>query len=285
MLKFINSAILLIVTLISLPGVCSAESVRAYKRIISITPATTEILFELGLDDSVIAVSSYCAWPVQAKHKEKIGSFSNPNIEKIIMLKPDLVLLTGMEQENFQAILSSIGIEYISVDPKDIDDLMYSIEKIGFITGTEKKAKAINENIRNALKEIQVSVSGRPASEMPRVYMEIWHDPVMSPGSESFVDDMIQSAGGINITADLKRAYSRVDPEQIISRNPDKIILAYMKPDIWVKENFRNRPGWSGMKAVKAGNIYAAMDPDIILRPGPRVAQGLIELHKIFYEK
>jgi iron complex transport system substrate-binding protein len=255
------------------------------ERIISLTPATTEILFALGLDDKIIAVSSYCTWPARAKEKEKIGSFSNPNIEKIITLKPDLVMVTGMEQENIRSLLSSLGIKYISVEPKDIDELMSSIEQIGIITGSLTKAKTINKEIRDVLETIQIAVSETGDYPKPRVYMEIWHDPIMSPGRGSFVNDMITRAGGVNITSDIRRSYSRIDPEQIIFRNPEKIILAYMKPDIWVRENFSNRPGWRDIQAVKEKKIYTGIDPDIILRPGPRVSQGLTELHRVFYEK
>jgi iron complex transport system substrate-binding protein len=279
----IKSRLLLVIVFLLISTNTWAE--KAYpKRIISLTPATTEILFALGLDDEIIAVSSYCTRPLAAIKKEKIGSFSNPNIEKIIKLKPDIVLITGMEQEGLKQILSSIGIEYINVDPKDIDELMSSIEKLGAVTGRSYRARVINDKIRNALKEIEKSISAVSPSVRPRIYMEIWHDPIMSPGANSFVNDMIERVGGINITSDLRRSYSRIDPEQVIFRNPDRIILAYMKSDDWVKENFSNRLGWQGINAVRAGRIYADIDPDIILRPGPGIAQGLLELHERFYE-
>jgi iron complex transport system substrate-binding protein len=281
-IKHIIAVILLVVATVSTG---SAEDKAYPKRIISLTPASTEILFALGLDNRIIAVSSYCQWPKQAKLKQKIGSFSNPNIEKIIRLKPDLVLVTGMEQKNLQIILASLGIDYISVDPKNIDELINTIEQIGVITGAMQRAADINSNIKKTVGRIDIWVSKVDIPERPSVYVEIWHDPIMSPGKNSFLDDMIEKAGGINITSDLKRAYSRIDPEQIIYRNPEKIVLAYMKPDTWIKENFAIRPGWLGIKAVKTGNIYSGIDPDIILRPGPRAAEGLMELYRVFYEK
>ena len=280
MLKHI---IVIIISMIATVSAGFAEEVNP-KRIISLTPATTEILFALGLDDEIIAVSSFCSWPLKAGEKTKAGSFSSPNIEKIISLKPDLVFVTGMEQENISTMLSGLGIKYISVDPKNIDELMYSIEKIGEITGKINEAKGINRNIKNVLSEIDKFVSGKTFSEKPHVYMEIWHDPIMSPGKGSFVDDMIKRAGGISVTSDLRRSYSRIDPEVVISRNPDRIILAYMKSDKWVRDNFSKRLGWQNIDAVKLDKIYTCINPDIILRPGPRVAQGLMELHERFYE-
>jgi iron complex transport system substrate-binding protein len=254
------------------------------QRIISLTPATTEILFALGLDHEIVAVSSFCTWPPRAAEKEKAGSFSSPNIEKIISLKPDLVLVTGMEQARLALILHGLGIDYVSVDPKSIDELTDSIALIGSLTGRMPEAAAINAGIKKAIDQIRVSIGARSHDARPRIYMEIWYDPVMCPGLGSFVDDMIRHAGGINITSGLKRSYSRIDPEQIILKNPDKIVLAYMKPDSWIKNNVSNRLGWQDMRAVRYGRIYADIDPDIILRPGPRVTQGLKKLYEIFYE-
>jgi iron complex transport system substrate-binding protein len=276
-------SLIIITIILSVAMGSTAEEVYP-KRIISLTPATTEILFALDLDDEIIAVSSFCSWPLKAREKTRAGSFSNPNIEKIISLKPDIVFVTGMEQENISAMLSGLGIRYISVDPKNIDELMDSIEKIGRIMGKAKQAKEINNNIKDVLTGIHRFVSKRAFSEKPHVYMEIWHDPIMSPGKGSFVDDMIKRAGGINVTSDLRRSYSRIDPEVVIYRNPDRIILAYMKSDKWVQDNFSKRLGWQNIDAVKLDKIYTCINPDIILRPGPRVAQGLMELHERFYE-
>ncbi len=265
-------------------GCAVAADILPKMRIISLTPATTEILFELGLDKEIVGVSSYCTWPVKARSKEKVGSFSNPNIEKIIMLKPDLVILTGMEQEYIKDILSRLNIKYINVDPANINELILSIEELGSVTGTSFQAKVLADNIRSVMNRLKRMNYNVLRSERPKVYMEIWHDPIMCPGKNSFVDDMIEAAGGINITADLNRSYSRIDPEQVILRDPDMIILAYMKPDDWVEKIFAKRLGWEDVSAIKEGNIFTDINPDIILRPGPRVASGLIELHKRFYE-
>jgi len=264
-------------------GYAAADTSPAM-RIISLTPATTEILFELGLDKEIVGVSSYCTWPDKARNKEKVGSFSNPNIEKIIMLKPDLVILTGMEQEYIKDILSSLKIRYINVDPANLSELISSIEELGSVTGANFKAKALADSIRFVISRLKRFNSNISVPEKPKIYMEIWHDPIMCPGKNSFVDDMIEAAGGINITADLNRSYSRIDPEQVILRDPDMIILAYMKPDDWVEKTFVKRLGWEDVSAIKKRRVYTDINPDIILRPGPRVAKGLVELHKRFYE-
>ena len=281
--RFIKLYIILVL-LCAISGYVVASDALPTMRIISLTPATTEILFELGLDKEIVGVSSYCTWPVKARAKERVGSFSNPNIEKIIMLKPDLVILTGMEQEHIKDIFSRLNIKYINVDPANLSELISSIEELGNATGTVSQAKILANSIRSVISRLKKFNSSIPGLKKPKIYMEIWHDPIMCPGRNSFVDDMIETAGGVNITADLNRSYSRIDPEQVILRNPDIIILAYMKPDDWVEQTFAKRLGWEDVNAIKERNIYTDINPDIILRPGPRVINGLIELHKRFYE-
>ena len=261
-----------------------AKEGKTYERIISLTPATTEILFELGLDEEIAGVSTFCNYPEEAKDKEKVGSFSNPNIEKIIMLKPDLVILTGMEQAEIKGILKKCNIDYIVSYPKSINDLLESIERIGILLSREYQSRKLIKKIKNTVSNIQSKIKNIALSERPKVYIEIWHDPIMSAGANSFVNDMIELAGGVNVTSSLKRAYSKIDPEHIIYNNPDVVILAYMKNDQWVKNEFQKRVGWSSVSAIEKERVYADIDPDLILRPGPRIGEGLIELYMRLYE-
>jgi iron complex transport system substrate-binding protein len=280
-MKILNRVIIIasILFLVVTPCVNSIHQPKA--RIISLTPASTEILFALGLDKEIIGVSSFCNWPKEAQLKEKVGSFSSPNIEKIIILKPDLVVITGLEQEFLKNILSKLGIEHYVVDPADIIGLIKNIEELGDITDRRHQAQSIINGIRDTINEI-----GRKTAKKskPKVYVEIWHDPIMTIGDASFVSDMVKNAGGINVTGDLKRPFSKIDPEEVIFKNPDLVLLTYMKPDAWVRERFKKRLGWDSVAAVKDDRIYTDINADIILRPGPRIREGLIELYKRFYE-
>ncbi|MFC1808439.1 ABC transporter substrate-binding protein [Candidatus Omnitrophota bacterium] len=262
----------------------ASSATQPKTRIISLTPASTEILFALGLDKEIIGVSSYCNYPKEAQAKEKVGSFSSPNIEKIILLKPDLVILTGMEQAYLKSILSSLKIDYVSVDPTNLEELIDSLKEVGELTGRQRQAEVLARRIETAIRAIQESLLKIPHNKQPNVYVEMWHDPIMSIGGNSFLGDMIEKAGGRNITYDLKRSFSKINPEVVVERNPDIIILAYMKPTEWLKTSFYNRLGFSGVNAIKNKRVYTDINPDIVLRPGPRVAEGLIELHKRFYE-
>ena len=261
-----------------------SKEAKSYNRIISLTPATTEILFELGLDEEIAGVSTFCNFPKAAKGKEKVGSFSNPNIEKIIMLKPDLVILTGMEQAEIKSILKKCNIDYIVSYPKSINDLLKSIKRIGTVLSRERQSRKLIKKINGTVSRIEDKIKNITLSKRPKAYIEIWHDPIMSAGSNSFVNDMIELAGGVNVANSLKRAYSKIDPEHIIYNNPDVVILAYMKNDRWVKNEFSNRVGWSSVSAIENKRVYADIDPDLILRPGPRIGEGLIELYMRLYE-
>jgi iron complex transport system substrate-binding protein len=190
-----------------------------------------------------------------------------------------------MEQAYIKNILSSLKIKHITVDPSSIEELLESIRKIGRITAKTQEANALTADIKTAIKVIGSKFQDIPEAKRPSVYVEIWHDPIMSVGRSSFIDDMVRKAGGKNVTSDLKRCYSRVDAETIIWRDPDVIILTYMKNNIWIKKEFERRLGWKKITAVKNNRVFSDIDPDLIIRPGPRIKEGLQELYKRFYEE
>ncbi|MDD5738094.1 MAG: adenosylcobinamide-GDP ribazoletransferase, partial [Candidatus Omnitrophica bacterium] len=160
-------------------------------RIVSITPATTEIACALGLEKELVGVSTFCDYPPSVKNKEKIGSFSDPNIEKIIMLKPDAVLATGLEQAQAVEKMKKLGLNVIPVEPGDFEGLFRSVTEIGKACGKEKRASELVRDMRRSLDSLRGKVSGIGASLRPKVYFEIWNDPIMTAGKGSFIDEMI----------------------------------------------------------------------------------------------
>lgn len=253
-------------------------------RIISIAPSTTEIACALGLKDNLIGVSTWCDYPPEVKDKEKVGSFSEPNLEKILSLKPDLVLATGLEQARAVEELKKFNIKVILVDPSNFAELFSSIEEIGKIAGKDSEAAALVQDMKSSITKISQEVNSRNPVEKPKVYVEIWHDPIMVAGKGSFIDEMITLAGGVNIAYDTARPFSQFSPELVIERNPDVIILGYMNIGISAKEAISKRLGWRNINAVKNGRVYDDIDSDLLFRPGPRLASGLEELHKRLYK-
>jgi len=251
-------------------------------RIISLAPATTEILFALGLDKEIVGVSEFCNYPDGAKAKQRIGTFSQPNIEKILSLKPDLIVCTGLEQAPAIAKLRQLNLNIFVSDPKSINELFISIREIGRLTEKVKEAEVLIGKMTYRIKEVNSRVSKIPQSERQKVFIEIWHSPLTTVGAGSFINELITLAGGINITADLKSAYSTVAQEVVLKRNPDCIILAYMG-NLSPVEQVITRPGWNNITAVKNKRVYNDIDPDSLLRPGPRIVEALEGLNKKIY--
>jgi iron complex transport system substrate-binding protein len=265
---------------------CSQGSVYAEKnlRIVSLAPSITEILFALGLGEDIVGVSSHCNYPQEALAKEKIGSFSHPSIEKIINLRPDLILLTGLEQQLIAEKLKKLKLNFLLVYPSNIEGLLSSIRKIGKATGSEDKAGHLINEINRGLNELKEKVGQIPQDNRKTVFIELWYNPIITAGGGSFVNELIELAGGINIVSDTPRAYSMVSPELVISRNPDCIILGYMERVSFGKQRINARIGWENISAVKNDKIFNNIDPDLILRPGPRCIQGAREIYRRLYE-
>ena len=252
-------------------------------RIISLAPSTTEILFALGLDEEVVGVSEFCNYPPKALSKEKVGTFSQPNIEKILSLKPDIIFCTGLEQAPLAENLKKLKLNVIVSDPSNINSLLVSIAEIGKLTNKENQAELLIKYMEERINETKLLVANIPKEKRQKVFIEIWHNPLSTAGKGSFINELIELAGGNNIAYDLKTAYGSFSPELVIKRNPDCIILAYMGKDD-SKDELKSRAGWNKIAAVKNNRVYGDINPDILLRPGPRITEGLREIYKKLYE-
>ena len=253
-------------------------------RIVSLAPATTEILFSLGLDDQIVGVSSYCNYPPQAQLKEKVGSFSSPSMEKILSLKPDIVFCTGLEQAPAVRELKNLNLKVYVSNPVNLEGLFRSIEDIGSLTRKEKEARALINKMKSDIAEVKLSVSAIPQEKKQKVFIEIWSEPLTTAGEGSFIDELITLAGGINVAHDTRRPYSYFSAEELIKRNPDCIILGYMQEEAPAKAMERLM-GWKDISAVKNNRVYNDINPDLFLRPGPRLTEGLKEIYKRLYKK
>lgn len=261
-----------------------AASSLAAPRYISLAPSTTEILFALGLDEEIIGVSVYCNYPLQANDKAKVGDFSRPNIEKIIFLKPDYIFCTGLEQAPVIAQLKQLNFNIYVADPVSIVELFKTIKDIGKITHKEEAALLLIEMMQNKINVVVSKVNLIPLNKRIKVFVEIWHEPLMTAAKGSFVDELITLAGGINVAHNLIRPYCNFSAEKVINLNPQCIILAYMDSQVPLKL-IKQRFGWDRISAVKNGRVFNDIDSDTLLRPGPRITQGLEEIYKRLYPK
>jgi iron complex transport system substrate-binding protein len=251
-------------------------------RIISLTPATTEILFALGLDKEIIGVSTFCDYPKAALSKERVGTFSQANVEKILFLRPTIVFCTGLEQTPLVSEFKQLGLKVYVCDPSNLKELFTCIREMGALTGKEKEAAALVAAMQAGLHEINAKVNKVALNKRPKIFVEIWNVPLMSVGRTSFVDELITLAGGTNIAGDMPRPYSYFSSEQVLKRDPDIIFVTHMtrgEPLSLLKSRF----GWDKITAVKNKRVYNDIDPDILLRPGPRLIEGLQEIAKRLY--
>ncbi|WP_213974040.1 ABC transporter substrate-binding protein [Tepidanaerobacter acetatoxydans] len=251
------------------------------ERIISLAPSNTEILFTLGLEDRIVGVTDFCDYPEAAKSKEKIGGFSEPNIEKIISLQPDLILATSMHQKPVEE-LEKLNVPSVVLDPKDFEDVFTSIEIIGKATGVDDKAAAVVGDLKARVKDVDDKVIKLTEDERPKVYYEIWPSPITTAGPGTFVNDIIQRAGGENIAKDAKKAYPQYSQEMIVAKNPDIIIFSHHGSSNQSAEDILNRQGWESIEAIKNNKVFY-VEENLVQRATPRLVDGLEQLAEMMH--
>lgn len=246
-------------------------------KIVSLSPSNTEILFALGLDDKIVGVDDFSDYPKEALDKEKVGGFSKPNIEKIVALDPDLVLSVASMQADAVTELKRLKINVFALESQNIADIVSAIEKVGKITGSDSEAKRVADKITAKIEEVQSRTKDIKKSERPKVFFELYNDPLMSAGSATFIGDMISIAGGRNIAAPSKEAYPQFSLETLVNEDPQVYLAA--SGSMTDPGDLINRPGWESLTAVKDGKVFV-LDENLINRPGPRVVEGLEQVAK-----
>jgi len=235
------------------------------KRIVSLAPSITESLYQLGADEALIAVTSYCNYPPQAKTKEIIGTIIGPNIEKIYSLSPDLVLANnGINRSQTIEKLKSLGLRVVALDECDnFGDIIKSFIQLGKLIDREQEVKAIIKKVEAEVKSINQRLKTLPRV---RVFWEVGARPLVSVGPQSFTNEFTRYSGGINIFNDTPGKHPRVSREEVLKRNPDVIMLVTMgdvterEKEYWKK--------FKDLKAAKFDRIYI-IDADKVCRPTP----------------
>ena len=251
------------------------------QRIVSHVPSITETLFALGLGERVVGVSDYCDYPEEAKLKPSVGDYFNPSIERIVALEPDLVLTDG-HSESIKG-LEALGITFFAIDPQDIDGILEDIELLGKITGVERKAKALVSDMNGSLAQVVSHVENAPKVRVFYVFDATDLNNPWTAGPGSFVDSLITMAGGENIAAQAQGAWVQFSIEQLVSSDPEIIMIdASMGTAVVSEEELRAHPAWQGVTAVKQDRIYT-IDGDLVNRSGPRIIQGLEEMAEIIH--
>ncbi len=262
---------------------CYREKKEAFRlkfpqRIVSLAPGFTETLIDLGLKEKIVGVTTSSDYLKEIKDVERIGFYMKPSLEKIVSLSPDLVLATNyVGQRQTIKALRKLGIAVEIFEEKGIEGLFLKVRRIGEICGVRERANILIQRMQKRIGQVRTKSSslGRP-----RVYVETGYNPLFTCGKGSFIDELIEIAGGENIGHNINKPYPRVSAEFIISKNPEVIILPYMGRG-YGKETLKRRNGWQKISAVLNDRIYDDIGPQIITIPAPNlILKGLPELAK-----
>ncbi len=252
---------------------------RTPLRIISLAPSITETLYAVEVGERVVGVDDFSDYPEEVGAKPRIGSYLNPDLEKIVALKPDLILASDITPLEMVLDLEQRGLTVFVLAPKTLREVIHDIRLVGLITGNADKANAVAGKLEQRINAVTSKISNSSAYR-PKVYLEYY--PYWTFGPGSFGHDLILMAGGRNLAEGAVAAYPQVSDEFIVGSNPEIIIFTVGPHAKTTIEDIEDRPGWRNTEAVRSGRIYT-IDDDILSRPGPRLVDALEQLAKTFH--
>ncbi len=235
------------------------------KRIVSLLPSLTETVCALGACSRLVGVDRYSNHPAQMRQLPQLGGGIDPNIEAIVALKPDVVLMAGSGRGIER--LETLGLKVLALEPKDIADMRRVFELLARMLETPDAARhwqAIDAGITDAARSLPAS------ARRARVYFEASRGPYAA-GPRSFIGEMLQRLGVVNIIPGELGAFPLISPEFVVRADPDVILITES-----AAQELALRPGWAGMRAMRAGRvcIFTPEQGDVLVRPGPRMAEA-----------
>ncbi len=255
---------------------CFAPAVLAAppKRIVSLSPGTTEMLFALGLGKYVVGDTVYCDYPAAAKTIAKVGDV-NTSYEKVLALRPDLIVADSTANARAIARLTALHQPVLAVAPTSLSAVETSLRQIGARTGTGREANAIVAQMEHKAR-LAAQIAAADKRPRPRVLIVIQVGPLWTAGGGTFMDDLVTRAGGVNI-GQAVRGYGPFSKEEVLAKSPDVIL-----GDPSVAPAFRADALLSHLAAVRSGRVYS-LPPDLTSRPGPRLADGLVRVARALH--
>jgi iron complex transport system substrate-binding protein len=246
----------------------AVQLMSAPRRVVSLAPNLTEIVFLLGQEERLVGVTRYCNYPPRAALLPRVGGIVDPDVERIVAAAPDLVLCTtdGNPRERVR-VLEEMGIPCFAVGPQDLAAVFETIEKIGEILGVPERGRKEANTLRARAKR----VSREKRSPSPRVLLVVSTSPVIAAGKGTFLDEIVRIAGGRNAAGAFAGRYPRLSVEDLIRAGPDIIIVAAMSG---VEEFSPDVTRWGEVPAFREGDVFP-LDGDLVTRPGPRMVAAL----------
>jgi cobalamin transport system substrate-binding protein len=253
-------------------------------RLVSLAPSLTESVFALGRGDWLVGVTDFCDYPPEARLKPKVGGSVTHDLERIIQLRPSLVLIT-QDGNPLQTVarLTQLGLPVFAVTPDSFGGILKSILSLGRALKAEAAAAKLVQQIQDRASWVRRTVQGRPR---PRTLYLVWSDPLVAAGPGTFVGDLLEMAGGENIVRERSVGYPHLGWEEVVERAPEVIVVTeHREPDrsaTGVEVLRSNWSRWQSIPAVRSGRILE-LPGDTILRPGPRVVEGLEALSRAIH--
>lgn len=249
----------------------ASQALPGPRRIVSLVPAATEILFDLGAGDRIVGRTRWGIQPPPARRIPDVGDGVRPSVEAVIARDPDLVILyAGPTNRETRERFAALGVPTLALRHDSLSDLRRNVLKLGEIVGCVEGARALADRIAGGLAAVSDATSGR---RRVRVYYDAWATPPITIGRGSFIDSLLTLAGATNIFGDLDAASPRVSLEAIIERDPERILVAVPPEALDRRPAVADRHGWARIPAVSAGQIAVA-DRDLVTRLGPRVTDA-----------
>lgn len=249
---------------------CERTTHSGGMRVVSLSPAMTEVVYALDAENALVGVTTFCDFPERAQQKSAVGDFSNPSLERIVALQPSLVIINLPEQARIQKQLEQLNIPIFTSSPTSLRVLYAEIAGLGQLLNRQSEAESL-------VRYMQANIRPHAARPATTVYIELSPRPLVTIGGQSYLNEMLEMAGGTNIFSDCAKPYPVVGQETIIKRNPEIIIVLH-------PGRISDRLGWQRITAVKNNRIYTDLDEDLLMRPGPRLVDGFRALVKCIHE-
>jgi iron complex transport system substrate-binding protein len=250
---------------------------KAPQRLVSLTPSVTENLYALGLGDRVVGVSSFSDYPPEAASKPVVGDAFQLNYEEILLLEPDLIIGDAQLVKNYMAKLEELGLPVLAINPSNLREVMDALMLLGKATGAVDAAAQVIGEMEDKIQWVETIVRDLPHEARPLVFVEVWDEPLMTCGPGSFMQELIELAGGQNLAADAGDAWVEYSSELVVERDPEVILLT--RPYV---DELMARSAWQGISAVRNGRVVE-VNSDPFVRTTPRLADALVELATILH--
>lgn len=244
------------------------------RRLVSLSPALTEIVFAVGAGELLVGRTDWCDWPPETADIASVGGFSGATIslETIRALKADTVVLSSFMHGRLVSPLERAGIRVIALDPGSIDAMLDALNLIAALCGREEEGTRVRASLEAELALLDAAMEAHPADTIPSVFYLLQDEPLMTAGKESFVCELIERAGGVNIFADIDQAWPLVSPESLFVRSPRFVVC-----DSETALRVFGPTGRSPLRRLTAARDrrVIVIDPALLSRPGPRLVEAV----------